>query len=145
MNNRFRDVRKAKNLTLKQVGDILGISESSVSNIERGRNNPSGSTLTLFCDKLGVNRLWLETGEGEMLKPKSNADLISGLTDSPMIRAILEAYLEMTPQERKIFETFFEDVCRRYAESRPQPGDEAMSAALAGEEPRPAPPESLSG
>lgn len=76
MEKRIRLARRCKGLTLKQLGSILGISESAVSNIERGHNKPSGSTLILLCEKLGMNQTWLETGEGEMfVSEKEVADL----------------------------------------------------------------------
>ena len=127
MKERFKEIRKIKKLSLKQVGDVLGISESSVSNIERGRNNPSGSTLTLFCEKFGVNRHWLETGEGDMFLPKPESALPAELTDDPMIRAILEAYLDLDPESRQLFRKFFADAAARYKaihahEPKPAPG-----------------------
>ena len=85
MEKRIQAARKAKGLTLKQLGDIIGISESAVSNIERGRNKASGSTLILICEKLGINREWLETGEGEMFAPTTaqaeTAKLIESISD----------------------------------------------------------------
>ena len=111
MKDRFKDVRKAKELTLKQVADLLGISESSVSNIERGRNNPSGSTLTLFCEKLGVNRQWLETGEGEMFNPEAEAPLNDY---PPIIRAILRSYNRLNPAEQAAFCKFLDSVVEEY-------------------------------
>lgn len=119
MKDRFKEVRKKMNLNLKQVGDALGISESSVSNIERGRNNPSGSTLTLFCEKFGVNRQWLETGEGDMFLPKPTSSLPAELAQSPMVRAILETYLDLDLQGRALFDRFFADVVARYKGEQP--------------------------
>jgi len=144
--SRFKVVREHTQLSMDAFGKAIGLSASGVSAIEYGTRCMGEKHVKLICAAFPeISEDWLRTGEGEMLKPKSNADLISGLTDSPVIRAILEAYLELTPQNRKIFEDFFSDVCRRHAESQTPPGDAAMSAARAGEEPRPVQPESLSG
>lgn len=89
MEKRIRLVRRCKGLTLKQLGGILGISESAVSNIERRRNKPSGSTLILLCEKLDVNRAWLETGEGEMFVSEKEA---AGLQPNARFKAIREHY-----------------------------------------------------
>ena len=145
MNKRIRELREKLGLSQTKFAERMGMTRSMVSNMELGLVDIPEYRIGTIIKEFGVNRHWLETGEGEMLKPKSNADLISGLTDSPVIRAILEAYLELTPQERKIFENYVSDVCRRYAESQTPPGDAAMSAARAGKEPRPVQPESLSG
>lgn len=89
MEKRIRLARRYKGLTLKQMGSILGISESAVSNIERGRNKPSGSTLILLCEKLGMNQTWLETGEGEMFVSEKEG---TGLQPNARFKAIREHY-----------------------------------------------------
>ena len=89
MEKRIRRARRSKGLTLKQLGGILGISESAVSNIERGRNKPSGSTLILLCEKLGMNQTWLETGEGEMFVSEKEA---TDLQPNARFKAIREHY-----------------------------------------------------
>ena len=113
MKERLKQVRKERNLTLKQVADLIHVSESAISKFEHG-TTPSEQTIVLFCDKLNVNRHWLETGEGDMFLPKPEASLPAELTDDPMIRAILEAYLDLDPQGRQAFRRFFADVVARY-------------------------------
>ena len=109
MEYRFKSARKSKGLTLKQVGDILGISESAVSNIERGRNKPSGSTLVLFCEKLGINQRWLETGEGEMFSESRSVTLdkiAKRYNGSETFRAMLDVYARLTSDQQNAFETY---------------------------------------
>lgn len=125
MEKRIQAARKAKGLTLKQLGDIIGISESAVSNIERGRNKPSGSTLILLCEKLGVNREWLESGEGEMFEPTTEqaetARMIEAISDSPAMRSLLAAWAQLSDENKAVFECFaadyVEDYNRRKAEA----------------------------
>ena len=126
MEKRIQAARKAKGLTLKQLGDIIGISESAVSNIERGRNKPSGSTLILLCEKLGINRAWLETGEGEMFAPTTEqaetARMIEAISDSPAMRSLLATWAQLSDENKAVFERFaadyVEDYNRRKAEER---------------------------
>lgn len=126
MEKRIQAARKAKGLTLKQLGDIIGISESAVSNIERGRNKPSGSTLILLCEKLGINRAWLETGEGEMFAPTTEqaetARMIEAISDSPAMRSLLATWVQLSDENKAVFERFaadyVEDYNRRKAEER---------------------------
>lgn len=133
MEKRIQAARKAKGLTLKQLGDIIGISESAVSNIERGRNKPSGSTLILLCEKLGIDREWLETGEGDMFAPVSEQDetakLIESISDSPAMRSLLATWAQLSDENKAVFERFaadyVEDYNRRKAES-----DTARTEAL---------------
>lgn len=125
MEKRIQAARKAKGLTLKQLGDIIGISESAVSNIERGRNKPSGSTLILLCEKLGIDREWLETGEGEMFAPTTEqaetARMIESISDSPAMRSLLATWAQLSDENKAVFERFsadyVEDYNRRKAEA----------------------------
>lgn len=71
INERIKQVRKVKGLTLEEFGDVIKVSKSSVSMIERGVNNPSEQTVLLVCDKFSVDENWLRTGEGEMFLRKS--------------------------------------------------------------------------
>ena len=126
MEKRIQAARKAKGLTLKQLGDIIGIYESAVSNIERGRNKPSGSTLILLCEKLGIDREWLETGEGEMFAPTTEqaetARMIEAISDSPAMRSLLATWAQLSDENKAVFERFaadyVEDYNRRKAEER---------------------------
>ena len=118
MEKRIQAARKAKGLTLKQLGDIIGISESAVSNIERGRNKPSGSTLILLCEKLGVNREWLETGEGDMFAPTTEqaetARMIEAISDSPAMRSLLATWAQLSDENKAVFERFAADYVEDY-------------------------------
>ena len=118
MEKRIQAARKAKGLTLKQLGDIIGISESAVSNIERGRNKPSGSTLILLCEKLGINREWLETGEGDMFAPGAEqaetARMIDAISDSPAMRSLLATWAQLSDENKAVFERFAADYVEDY-------------------------------
>lgn len=118
MEKRIQAVRKSKGLTLKQLGDIIGISESAVSNIERGRNKPSGSTLILLCEKLGIDREWLETGEGEMFAPTTEqaetAKLIESISESPAMRSLLATWAQLSDENKAVFERFAADYVQDY-------------------------------
>lgn len=139
MEKRIQAARKAKGLTLKQLGDIIGISESAVSNIERGRNKPSGSTLILLCEKLGINRAWLETGEGEMFAPTTEqaetARMIEAISDSPAMRSLLATWAQLSDENKAVFERFaadyVEDYNRRKAEAETARAEAMMDDAEA--------------
>ena len=48
--NNIRDYRKRKGLTLKQLGKIIGVAESTLSKYENGVNEPDLGTLALIAD-----------------------------------------------------------------------------------------------
>jgi transcriptional regulator with XRE-family HTH domain len=52
---RFHELRKARCLTLEQVQTMSGISKSMLSQIERGRANPTFATLWHLTQSLGID------------------------------------------------------------------------------------------
>jgi len=60
VNNRIREIRKAKNLTLADVSGSIGISIAYLSDIENGNRHGSAETLKRIADALGVSVSELE-------------------------------------------------------------------------------------
>jgi len=58
--NRIREIRKAKNLTLAEISGSIGISIAYLSDIERGNRHGSEGTLQRIADALGVSVADLE-------------------------------------------------------------------------------------
>lgn len=54
MKNRIRELRKARGLTMKQLGAALGVAESTVSQYETGKRNPDNETLLKLSELFGV-------------------------------------------------------------------------------------------
>lgn len=99
MEERMRQVRKQKKLTLKEVAELVRVSESAVSQYEHGKSIPSESVIHLFCEKLQISESWLRTGEGEM----EEKDLLTELTvrynlgpaGQALLRAVARAFAEL--------------------------------------------------
>lgn len=51
----IRRMRKQRGLTIKQLGDLVGVSESYIRAYESGRRNPKPGSLQTIADALGVN------------------------------------------------------------------------------------------
>ena len=66
LGDRVRALRKALNLTLEDFGNKLGMTKSSVSGIENGKNGASEQTLRLMCATFGADYFWLTEGTGDM-------------------------------------------------------------------------------
>lgn len=70
--SRVHWLRKAHlNMTLVDFGARIGITASSVSTIENGKNDPAGQTIRSICREFGVDELWLREGIGEPFAAKS--------------------------------------------------------------------------
>lgn len=52
--NRIEITRMRQGLSLQDLGDMVGISKSSVSAIEKGKSSPRPRTAKLLCDALGM-------------------------------------------------------------------------------------------
>lgn len=67
VNERFRDIRKELGFNQQQFAYKLGISQTHISGIENGRDNPSKSLLKFLCAKFSVNEEWMLEGTGTPL------------------------------------------------------------------------------
>ncbi|MGO0907702.1 helix-turn-helix domain-containing protein [Clostridioides difficile] len=74
MNNRIKELRKAKHLSQKEFGEALNLSQNHISSVEKGIRTITERTISDICDKYNVNKEWLLTGHGEMFK-----DILEGL------------------------------------------------------------------
>lgn len=86
MKDRIKQIRLSLDMTMEEFGSHIGIQKSAVSKLENGTSNPSEQTLMLICDKFGISRQWLETGEGERLKHSPSDQLI------PQLQQVLSRY-----------------------------------------------------
>ena len=134
---RFKAVRERYNLSMRSFGEKLGLTASSVSAIEYGTRALGEKHIKLICAAFPeISEDWLRTGEGDMFLPKPESSLPAELTDDPLIRAILEAYLDLDPQGRQTFQRFFADVVARYNGNQPALSiDAAVDQARAAESP----------
>lgn len=55
MQNRIREIRKQKGITMKQLGLILGLAESTISQYETGKREPSIEQARKIADALSVS------------------------------------------------------------------------------------------
>ena len=140
MKDRIREVREHFGLSMEKFGSRIGIGKASISLLESGKNNPSVQTITLICREFGVNERWLRTGEGEMFEQTraSVLDRLSTEYDLSMEqRSVIEAFLDLDPQERDVILKYVHNVFDRSAESAAQstaiPDKEAQRIAESDE------------
>lgn len=76
MGNRVRELRQARKMTMKQLGEVLGVAESTISQYETGKRQMDNETLLRlgeFFDVtvgyiLGAETKKAPTQEGEQLQ-----------------------------------------------------------------------------
>ena len=125
---------------MEKFGSRIGIGKASISLLESGKNNPSVQTITLICREFGVNEQWLRTGEGEMFE-QTRASVLDRLSMeydlSREQRSVIEAFLDLDPQERDVILKYVHNVFDRSTESAAQstaiPDKEAQRIAESDE------------
>ena len=74
---RIKQVRSHAKLTQEQFADKLNLKQNTIATYEIGKVVPSDRTLNDICDKFGVKKTWLRTGEGEPFQPITRYSEIS--------------------------------------------------------------------
>jgi transcriptional regulator with XRE-family HTH domain len=66
--SRIQELRRRKKLTQSELGEIIGVTASSIGQYEIGITKPKLDTLIKISRELSVNLEWLMTGDGECEK-----------------------------------------------------------------------------
>lgn len=106
MEGRIKQIRKSNGLTQVEFGERIGLKGNTITTYETGLRVPSESVIMAICREFGVNRSWLESGQGEMLAQTDEEQLdriALQYSSDPTFRAILEVYMQMSDQSRKLF------------------------------------------
>lgn len=77
MQNRFKQLRQALNLSQEEFANKLGLTRGAIANIELGRTEAKPLFISLVCKEFNVNEQWLRTGEGEMFNDISREEEIT--------------------------------------------------------------------
>lgn len=75
--DRLRELRKSVGLSQTKFGERVGVGLGVIRNLEDGLTSPSPMFLDLICRTYGCDRIWLETGEGEMFRTPTRDEQIT--------------------------------------------------------------------
>lgn len=111
INDRIKKVRNSLNLSQIEFAKRLGVTQPSLSDIEKGKTeNIDGRNIKIICSEFNVNEDWLRTGKGTMFN-EANLELaellgekINSLTDF-QINAIKE-FISLPPEHMEIIASF---------------------------------------
>ncbi|MFH2063710.1 MAG: XRE family transcriptional regulator [Pseudomonadota bacterium] len=112
---KLRSIRERKGLTLKEVSEMVSVSESLISQIERNKVSPSMDTLLAIADSLGIDFEFLfkdykrnrqveivRAGEGDcIVQPGVTFHQLSMMTEPDAEHAIEAFLLEVSPGSEK--------------------------------------------
>lgn len=113
MNERLKKLRETLNLSQEEFGKRIGSARNTIANYEIGRRAPSNTVVLSICREFRVNYYWLTEGVGEMFigTPQSVVDEIAedyGLDNED--KKIIEKYLELSPEQRKVIKNYLRSV-----------------------------------
>ena len=102
-------VIEANNLKRVEFARVLNINQSYVTQLIKGRNQPSDRLIEDICQKYNINEEWLKTGEGEMRRATSPLFLRDSSLDATD-REIIESYIRMTPTQRQFIKDWIRSI-----------------------------------
>ena len=103
---RIQQVRKAANLSQRELGRKLGISGSMIAQYENNLRNPKWETLQRMADVLGVNVDWLRSGTGPEQQSQEKCQSASSSKRSEEIFRLL-SFLELPPDKEIVFQNSY--------------------------------------
>lgn len=126
LGERMKEVRRNAGIKQAEFGALFGVKEGTVTSWETGLRNPSNAILSAICEKFSVNREWLLTGEGEMLRQLSEDEELELIFDQihmstdPTIRAIIRAYWKLPDNAKAAVRQFIMAAAGDQCHHRPQ-------------------------
>lgn len=115
-NERVKEIRKSKGLTLEKFGERLGLKKNAISQIETGKNTLTEQNIKSICREFNVNETWLRTGEGEMFAELSQEELVAQFvgralaTNDKFIINTFTALAKLSPEELAVIKKFIESL-----------------------------------
>lgn len=103
INERIKEVRKARGLNQKKFSDKIGLTQSAVSRMESADVAIIDQNVRLICQTFHINEEWLRTGQGKMDEVKVEAPieaLVKQYRLDNSQRALVEAFLSLTDEQR---------------------------------------------
>jgi len=132
MRVRIKAIRKYANMTQSEFGIALGLGATSAAAWEKkDAQIPTESMQLLICKTFGINKHWLETGEGDMLDdvPDPLEEICRQRGLSPLACGIVKDFVEMDADQREAFLS----IARRLFAAGESAARSAQSAAIRSE------------
>ena len=114
MGERIKQVRKQAGMTQTEFAREIGVSTTTICQLETGTYQISRGTKKNLCDRFYVNSVWLESGEGEMYYSSADS-VIAGLTkvfskNEALMKTVQLALRKFTEDDWKKINLFLESL-----------------------------------
>ena len=112
-NERVREVRKAKGLTMEKFGEKLGVQKTAISKIESGDRSVTDQMRRAICREFDVNEEWLRDGTGDMFKQGYSEQLTAlaakyQLPQSSVV--MIDKFCHLSPEDQQRVYDYFVSV-----------------------------------
>ena len=97
LNTRIQKLRKSLNLTQKEFGQRLNLSQNQISSLEKGIRNVRERVICDICKEFNVNREWLVNGEEPIFD-----DFLQDLDVDEEAKELGHLYAQLDKDEQKI-------------------------------------------
>lgn len=125
MKDRIKQIRKAVGLTQQAFADRLGIKQNTVALYEMGRSGISDGIVKSICREFSVSETWLRTGEGEMFRARTDAEVLAEFAadlafegDDSFKKKVITAFAKMDDETWKGFEKWAMEFLRQFNEEK---------------------------
>ena len=108
---KIKELRNEHNITMKKLGEIVGVSESAISQYENGKRQPDIETLKVFADFFNVSIDYL-LGKSDLRSPLDIPEHIEGIANLVLrmrsddeFSDIINKINELSPEQLKAIST----------------------------------------
>ncbi|MBO8129676.1 MAG: helix-turn-helix transcriptional regulator [Peptococcaceae bacterium] len=102
LGKRLLEIRSGQNISANRLAKLAGVAQSTVSEIECGKRQPSIKVLQKLCTALGITLADFFAPAGEGAKPLS-----------PELHRLLEKAKELSPEELHALQTILDGLGRQ--------------------------------
>lgn len=136
INERFREFRERLKISQKALGDALGLSNSGISNIEKGIRSVTDKHIKLLCATFNANEEWLRNGTEPIFK-ESNSTIISQLADEYDLdvyeKAMISSFLKLKPEQRQFVRNWIKNAMDEISADKSISNKKDMDAEITAE------------
>lgn len=119
VNARIKEIRMANNLTMEKFGERIGVTKSTISNIENGNRNATEHMLKSICREFGYREEWLREGIEPKQPPKLEEDELAEYiedllsTDNStytLVKSILKTYNKLDEKSKQVINSTIDEL-----------------------------------
>jgi len=123
---RLLQIRKEAGLKQDEFGKRIGVTRAAICNYETGKRSMSDTIILAVCREFGVNKEWLQTGDGDMYIHTNHMDALRQQYNLSQEEVdVVEKFLSFPPDGRKYIIDFMKSVTGKVqAPVAPKPASE---------------------